>query len=198
MGFILTDNGGGDFELIPEATYIATCTLLADIGTHEESYQGQEPRLVEKLYIGWELNAVNSEGKPFTIGTTYNCAFSPKATLRKALEAWRGRAFTEAELAGFDIRNILGKSCGLGIIHKPSAKDPQVKYPRIGSIQALPAGVPAYMPSEAPWIFNLQEFDKALFEKLPALARDVCQRAQEWGLINEEYPPIVDDEPPAF
>lgn len=183
MGFILIDNGGGDYKLIPEATYVATCVLLADIGTHTESYQGGDPTDKEKLYIGWELNACDSQGKPFFIGTTYNAAFGTKATLRKMLEAWRGKTFTEEELRGFDIRNVLGKSCGLGVFHKPSTTDPTQKNARIGSVQALPKGTPHYEPLTTPWIFGLDNFSKADYDRLPKLAQKVCSNAHEYKAL---------------
>lgn len=204
MGFILVDNGGGDFELIPEATYIATCVLMADIGTHTESFQGQDPKEVEKLYIGWELNSCGTEGKPYTIGTTYNAAFGKKATLRKTLEAWRGRAFTDEELRGFDIRKILGKSCGLGVMHKSSANDPAVKYPRIASIQALPGGVQPYQPSVEPWIFSINEFNQTDFDRLPSLAKTVCQKSHEYkalvasGIVAEDQAAPPQEDAPWF
>lgn len=186
MGFILSDNGGGDYQLIPEATYIATCVLMADIGTHVEIFQGQDPKTVEKLYIGWELNACDDQGKPYTIGTTYNCSLNQKSSLRKMLEAWRGRAFTDEELRNFDIRNVLGKSCGLGVIHKPSNTDPSVKYPRIGSIQALPAGVPPYQPLATPSLFDINQFDQAAYERLPNLAKVMLQKSGEWKILSEQ------------
>lgn len=179
MGFILVDNGGGDFELIPECTYIATCVLLADIGTHTESFQGGEPKDVEKIFIGWELNACDSKGKPYQIGNTYNAYFTMNSTLRKVLQQWRGRAFTEEELKGFDIRNILGKSCGLGVIHNPT-KDASKKYAKVGSIQALPAGVPPYEPATTPWTFSIHEYNQADFDRLPYWAKKNCKESYEY------------------
>lgn len=180
MGFILVDKGESDYELIPETVYIATCILLADLGTVSESYKGEAPKDVEKLYIGWELNSSNKEGKPYVIGCTYGAYLGSKATLRKDLQSWRGRAFTEEELKGFDIRNILGKSCSIGIIHKSPASDPSKKYARVGSIQALPGGVTPYAPLTTPWIFDINEFSSEKFSALPRLAQDVLKRSYEY------------------
>lgn len=185
MGFILTDNGGGDFEMIPEATYIATCVLLADLGTQPNTHPQGNGGDLEKLYVGFELNSCDSKGVPFTIGDSYTAAFSQKANLRKILEAWRGRVFTEDELRAFDIRNVLGKSCSIGILHKPG-KEAGKKFPRIGSVQALPGGVPAYVPSVTPWTFSVNDFNQADYDRLPAFAKRVLKDSYEYKKLLAE------------
>lgn len=185
MGFILADNGGGDFELIPEATYIATCVLLADLGTQPNTHPQGNGGDLEKLYIGFELNSCDSKGAPYTIGDAYTAAFGQKANLRKILEAWRGRVFTEEELKGFDIRNVLGKSCSIGILHKPG-KEAGKKFAKIGSVQALPSGVPAYKSSITPWTFSINEFIQSDFERLPAFAKRVLKDSYEYQQLLKE------------
>jgi hypothetical protein len=41
-----------------------------------------------------------------------------KASLRRDLESWRGRAFTDKELEGFDLENLLLKGCLINVIHE--------------------------------------------------------------------------------
>lgn len=200
MGFILMDNGGGDIELIPEATYIATCVLLADLGAQPNTHPQSDGGDIEKMYIGFELNACDSKGVPFFIGDSFTAALGQKANLRKFLEAWRGRVFTEEELRGFDIRNVLGKSCSLDVIHK-SGKDPAKKFARIGSVQALPAGVPAYQPVTKPWTFSIGDYNAADYNRLPAFAKKVLEDSYEYkalvaaGLASpaQEAPPLEHD-----
>jgi hypothetical protein len=48
------------------------------------------------------------DGRPFGAFKTYTASLFEAATLRKDLESWRGKSFTEEELAGFDISNLIG------------------------------------------------------------------------------------------
>src|SRR5262245_56409373 len=67
MSLTVADNGGGDFERAPEGTHLATCYMLADIGTQATTYQGQEKHQ-KKIIIGWELpHEPMSDGRPFAI-----------------------------------------------------------------------------------------------------------------------------------
>lgn len=181
MGLTVRDNGGSDFELIPEATYIATSYILVDLGTHEYEYMGNSGTRPQ-VYIGWELNDTDSQGRPFTIGKYYTASLGKKANLRKDLEAWRGRAFTEAELEGFHLKNILGKSCSIGIIHKEVGEN---KKARISSIQALPKGTPPYVPANKPIIFDLDEFNSELFASFPDFLKNTIKESAEYKAMVE-------------
>ena len=61
------------------------------------------------------------EMKPRAISETYTNSLGEKANLRKMLENWRGRAFTQEEMDGFDLRNVLGKACMISVVHGTKA-----------------------------------------------------------------------------
>jgi len=193
MGLTVKDNGGGDYELIPAATYIATSFILVDLGTHHEEYQGT-PKTNQKIYIGWELNDTDSQGRPYTIGKFYTASLGQKANLRKDLIAWRGRDFTPDELDAFHLKNILGKSCSIGIIHK---KVGEYDKARISSIQALPKGTPSYAAVNQPLVFDLDEFNSALYEKLPSFLKDEIKESIEYKAMVESGFVVADQEAPA-
>ncbi len=176
MGLTVRDNGCGDFELIPEATYIATSYLIVDLGTHEYEYMGNAGQK-QQVYIGWELNDTDSQGRPFTTGKYYTASLGKKANLRKDLEAWRGRAFTDSELEGFHLHNIMGKSCSIGIIHKEAG---EYKKARVSSIQALPKGTAAYQPANKPIIFDLDDFNSEVFATFPDFLKNTIKESAEY------------------
>jgi hypothetical protein len=182
MGLTVKDNGGGDFELIPEATYIATSSMLIDLGTHDYEYMGNSGTK-KQIYIGWELDACDSQGKPFVIGKYYTASLGKKANLRKDLEAWRGRAFTDEELSGFQLINILGKSCSIGIIHKEAG---EYKKPRISSIQALPKGVPPHKVLNQPTVFDMDDWNTTIYEGLPDFLKTTIKESSEYKAMVED------------
>jgi hypothetical protein len=138
--------GGGDFKRCPPGTHIAVCNLIADVGLQPGS--GQFPTPKRKLYIRFEVPSERVEyerdGKkvegPITIGQYFTASMHEKAQLRKQLEGWRGKKFSDDEAAEFDVGSILGKPCMLSIVETENGGK---TYSNIASISALPKNVPA-------------------------------------------------------
>jgi hypothetical protein len=85
----------------------------------------------------YEKDGVEQEG-PMTIGSYYTVSLSKKSNLRRDLEGWRGRQFTEEEAKGFDITKVLGKPCTVVVQHK--VKEDFSKTAVIQSITRAPDG----------------------------------------------------------
>jgi hypothetical protein len=138
---MIVSSAGGDFKPIPEGSYIATCVRVIDMGTQITTFQGAD-KLQRKVLIVWEVpdEMVEYEGeqRPALLMQRYTASLSDKATMRKHLEAWRGRRFTDDELKGFDLKNVLGKSCQVQVIHSENGA-----YANIAAIMALPKGTKA-------------------------------------------------------
>jgi hypothetical protein len=66
------------------------------------------------------LSQIRGAGKPFTVSKFYTASLGEKANLRADLKNWRGRDFTDEELAGFEAKNILGKPCMLSVVETES------------------------------------------------------------------------------
>lgn len=141
---LVMKNEGGDFELTPEGTHIARCYLVVDLGNQVTTYQNVES-VKPQVLIGWELtNELMKDGRPFVASRNYNAFFSEKANLRKDLESWRGKKFTEEELAGFDVSKLLNVPCQITITHSTGEKT----YANVSAVTGLPKGV------EAPALIN--------------------------------------------
>lgn len=159
-----TDNGGGDFEQAPIGTHIARCVKIIDIGTQKGEYQGKV-NIRRQCIVGWELpNELMQEGeykgKPFVVSRFYTASLGEKANLRKDLENWRGRAFTEQELLGFESKNILDKACMISVIHNEKGKA------RVSGVMAVPKGTKAPERVNDLVYFSLDTFDPKTFDSL--------------------------------
>lgn len=165
MGIILADNSSS-YTPLEEGVYMAVCNQIIDLGEQESTGQFGD-RVVRQAFIQWELpeEVVEVDGveKPRRIGKTYNLSFNEKATLRKDLENWRGRKFTEEELRGFDLDNILGKGCQIQIIH--TSKGDKV-YDNVAGIMCLPRGMKLDPPAEV-YSFVLEESRLDEIEAMP-------------------------------
>ncbi len=127
----------------PEAgTFTARCTSVIDLGTQKTVWEGEEKQ-AHKVLLSFELTDAENrraDGSPHTVSKRFTASLHAKAALRKFLESWRGRPFTPQELAGFDVKNVLGLPCLVGIVHE--AKGEKV-YANLASVMKLPKGMPA-------------------------------------------------------
>ncbi len=113
MPLIAKNVGGGDYQIAPEGNHTAICYMIVDLGYQETGF-GVKP----KVLIGWELcNELMSDGRPFVVSQRYTLSLNEKANLRRDLESWRGRAFTDEELDGFDLKKVLNAPCLLQVVH---------------------------------------------------------------------------------
>jgi len=200
MGIYVSDTGGGgDFTPVPEGTHFAVCDMVVDLGRQRTTYMG-DVTIKHQVYIRWQIPAertewtdgegVKREG-PMVIGKTYTASLGEKANLRKDLQAWRGKAFTEAELKKFDIANLIAAPATISVTHKP--KEGGGVYANVTSIGGLPKGMDKPQVEGETLLYGDEEasaFDrlpKWLKEKVEAQIRDVPQDGHD-----ERNPPPVE------
>jgi len=162
MPSTVSSKGGGDFKPVPAGTHMAICTTVVNLGLQDSGRWGPKPQHyiafeIPSERVEWEKDGEKHEG-PALIGNKYTSSLSSKAILRKHLESWRGRAFTEQELAGFDLYNLLGVPCMISVTHNVT---PEKTYANIGAIMGLPAGTQS-PGQEGPTVkFDLMDDDAA-------------------------------------
>ena len=54
MALTISESGGGTFEQAPKGMHNATCYRLVDVGTHEETFEGESKKR-HSIFIYWEL-----------------------------------------------------------------------------------------------------------------------------------------------
>jgi hypothetical protein len=146
MSIIATSEATSKLEIIETGSHIATCVQMIHIGTVSDEFEGK-PVKGNKVRITFELPGLMVKFKedepeqPRFISKEFTLSLGSKASLRKFLDTWRGKPFTEDEARAFDVTNLLGVSCMLSIGSKTSAKGQA--YNTIDSALALPKGIPA-------------------------------------------------------
>lgn len=179
---IIAENTGGNFVLIPAGNHLARCYEMIQIGTVVETtgiYAGKESH---KVRLTWETPMeCHDFGKglqPFSVSKEFTLSMNEKATLRKMLEGWRGKAFTEDEAKRFDITKLLGKSCMLSVIHKKSAKGSD--YADISSIATLPKGFDCPDQVNPTRVLSFDEWNETIFESLPDFIKTKIKSSKEF------------------
>jgi len=130
-----TATNEGTFEQPSTGMHQAVCAFVHDIGTQVGEYMGVR-KVRQQVIVTWELadkmKTGEYEGKPFNMSKFYTLSVSEKANLRKDLEGWRGKPFTEDELKGFDLKKLIGANCFLNLIESKTGKR------AIASVNPLP------------------------------------------------------------
>lgn len=184
-----------EFKLPPAGTHVARCVQIVDLGHQKGEWQGK-PKETHKVRLAWELPTEKDTFRPevgpepFIIGKDFTVSLDEKANLRKSLEAWRGRPFTEAELGGFHIANLKGAPCLLNVQHV--AKDGKT-YANIASIMALPKGMPVPDQINKTLHFELEMGRNSdAFKALPEWLQKKIGECVEWAGAPAE---VADDAP---
>jgi hypothetical protein len=185
MGLI-AKNSGGDIEPLRADTHHGICYSVIDIGTQPSN--NPKFRAKRKVVITWEIPHeridLERDGQiknlPRAISRTLTLSLSPKSNMRPMLEAWRGRAFTETELDGFELKNLLGANALLGVIHERKADK---TYANIASVAKLMASMQK-MKGELPQVYYALDDQKGKFSippNIPDWIKAMIMQSQEWG-----------------
>lgn len=193
-------DSGKEWEEPEIGNHVARCIRVIELGTQRNEYQGKESFKKQTLVV-WELPTEKmDDGKPFILSKWYTASLNEKANLRRDLENWRGKPFTEAELEGFDQRNILEKPCLLNVIKNDKGKVV------IGSVAAVPKGttVPPQINeslfydiddhNETVWAKISEGIKKIIMQSEERKARD-AQAGETWKKISSADAPVDDTIP---
>jgi hypothetical protein len=139
-------------EAPPPGPHLATCVLIADLGSHQTELQDQKTgvkswRTYRRIHIGFELATRASDNSPYLLGRALNISFAQTAALRKLVEGWLGRTLRDNETINF--RDLLGKPCTLTVKHKQGQ---QRTFALIDGI-ALPMAGMSIKPPIRPLVF---------------------------------------------
>jgi hypothetical protein len=173
MGTVAKASSGGDFELPEAGAVVGRCYMVADLGTQDTTFKGT-PKKAHKILLSWELAETMEDGRPFAISSRYTLSLFDQAILRQHLESWRGRSFTEEELAGFDVKNVLGAYCLLSIVHN---KEGDKTYANVKGIMPVPKGMEKFGPVNNEVYFDVETGDLNI---LPEWVQNVVKKSDEY------------------
>ncbi len=163
---VAKESSGQSFEPITQGVHMATCIMVIDLG---EQYSQQYDKTQRKIMLTFEVHdetvEINGEDKPRNISKEYTLSLGEKSNLRKDLESWRGKKFTETELQGFSLDKVLGVSCQLNILHTDRGNN---VYANVASIIPLPKGMAMFPVVGEKVVFDLDapEIEETM-KKLP-------------------------------
>ena len=194
MGLIFRgSNSGADFAPLSSGSHAARCYAVVDLGTQKTEFKG-EVKYGPRVRISWEVCGERmSDGRPMTISKEYKSSLHEKSKLREDLEGWRNKKFSEAELAGFEGKQLIGKTCLLSVMH--TERDGKT-YANVAGVASLPRGMEAPAAENEPLFLDLENFDDAVFGKLTKYTQQTIERSPEFAALTRKSSPPDDDDIP--
>jgi hypothetical protein len=202
------DGGGGNYEPCPAGNHAARCYAIADLGTQQDEVPGYGTKVRRRVMIFWELPEELHQFKeenglePYVVSKEFTMSLGDKSSLKPYLEQWRGKAFSEDELQGFDITKLIGAPCMLNITHKPKGEKVSVI---VGSATPLPKSLkcpPQINPRIEVSLDSKEEFDSTMFGSLPEWVQKKIILSPEYKQVTSGgdagYAPIESQETPAI
>jgi len=188
MALIAKSSGESTFVPVPQGMHLARCYRIIDMGTQKSEYQGQVKHL-SKVMLQFEIHGndddnkpiVTQKGEPMSISKNFTLSLAEKATLRKDLQTWRGREFTEDELRGFELKNVLGAWAMISVIKALGNNGKE--YTNIAAIMSVPsaikkAGIPEGHNDLT--LFSIDEPDMTLFDSFSNGLKEKIGKSPEW------------------
>ena len=181
---------GGNYDPCPPGNHLAICYSVVDMGTQSAEFSG-ETKVQRKIRISWEISQERmGDGRPFSLSRTYTLSGHEKSTLRKHLDSWRGRRFSEEDFEKFDIKALIGKGCMLNVVHNESGDK---IYANVDAVAALPKGMAVSEPENDVLYFSLDpdEFSMDTFAKLHEKTQEKIQASPEWAALATKATPAA-------
>jgi hypothetical protein len=176
-----------NFKPVPAGSWPAICFRVVDLGTQETTFQG-ERKEKHRVLLSFEIRdseCVTEDGKPMVIHQRYTLSMHEKSTLRKHLEAWRAKPFTDKDFGpgGFDMEKLLGVPCMLSVIHNTTNDR---TYANVSSISKLPKGLSAgeLVNDKVFIMLDPEEFDRAAFARLPESLKATIADSPEYRRLS--------------
>lgn len=190
-------NGGGNYAPVDAGTYVARCVSMIHLGTLNEEFNGEKKEL-NKVRISWELptelkvfKEENGE-QPQLVSKDFTLSMHEKSSLRKFLQSWRGKSFTEAEAKSFDITKLMGKPCMLSIIHK-LGKASGKAYADISSVSVMVKGMVCPDQINESFEYSVLNHSEELFAKIPKFIQEKIVTSKEYKAKGISTPVVTEE-----
>ena len=161
---------------IEPGVYMAVCVGVIDLG---EQYSEMFKSYNNKCMIVWEIPGetieVDGEQKPRQLSKEFTIASSNKSNLRKFIESWNGKSYSDEEFGEIDLFDQIGKACQLNVVLNSTGE-----YANVDNLMPIPKGFPAPTTATPPIKWDIQKWDDTVFETLPEWIQEKIKKSTEY------------------
>lgn len=155
------------------------------------------------MLVSWELpDELMQDGQPMVISKRYTFSASKNSHLRADLEAWRAKAFRDDEIAGFDLRQLLGVAALLTVTHWEGDNGVRAQVETVSKVmKGMQVPKKAHNPLVS-LVLSAEDFDKVVFDSLSDGLKERIAKSPEYQFVtsgktpskaSDHQKPIEDD-----
>ena len=161
---------------VEPGVYMAVCVGVVDLG---EQYSEKFKNYSNKVKFVWALpgETIEIDGKPEErqLSKEFTISASKKGNLRTFLESWNGKSYSDEEFGEVDLFNQIGKACQLQVVLNDTGE-----YSNVANLMPLPKGMPTPTSKTAFFTWDMDNWDDAVFEKLPEWTREQIKKSTQY------------------
>lgn len=161
---------------VEPGVYMAVCIGFIDLG---EQYSEMFKTYANKGMYVWELPSetieIDGETKPRQLSKEFTISASNKSNLRKFIESWNGKSYSDDEFLEFDLFDQIGKPCQLNVKLSESKE-----YANVDNLMPIPKGFPSPQ-SDTPHIrWDMDAWNEEVFKELPEWIQDKIKKSSQY------------------
>lgn len=171
---------------VEPGVYMAVCVGIIDLG---EQYSEMYKNYNNKCMIVWELPGetieIDGEQKPRQLSKEFTISSSNKSNLRKFIESWNGKNYSDDEFMDLDIFDQIGKPCQLNVVLNSTGE-----YANVDNIMPIPRGFSAPTTATPPIKWDLQQWNDEVFKSLPEWIQEKIKKSTEYQIDHAPETPV--------
>ena len=161
---------------VEPGVYMAVCVGVVDLG---EQYSEKFKSYSNKVKFVWALpgETIEIDGKQEErqLSKEFTISASKKGNLRDFLESWNAKSYSDEEFGEVDLFDQIGKACQLQVVLNDTGE-----YSNVANLMPLPKGMPAPTSQTAFFTWDMDAWDDAVFENLPAWTQDQIKKSTQY------------------
>lgn len=161
---------------VEAGVYMAVCVGFIDLG---EQYSEKFKNYSCKGMYVWELPGetidIDGEQKPRQLSKEFTISGSNKSNLRKFIESWNGKSYSDEEFMEFDLFDQIGKPCQLNVVLSESKE-----YSNVDNLMPIPKGFPAPVTTTEFIKWDMSNWNDEVFAKLPEWIQEKIKKSTEY------------------
>lgn len=172
----IKDRAKPKIPAVAPGVYMAVCVGVVDLGEqYSELYKNYSNKVKFVWALPTETIEVDGKQEERQLSREFSVATKNTSKLRTFLSSWNSKTYSDDEFLELDMCEQVGKACMLNVILNETGE-----YANVDSIMPIPNGIPVPTTKTAFFTWDMDQWDDAVFEKLPAWTQDQIKKSTQY------------------
>ena len=161
---------------VEPGVYMAICIGCVDLGEqYNETFKNRSNKCLYIFELIGETIEVDGEMKPRQLSKEFAISRSDKGNLRKFIESWNSKSYSNDEFSEFELFDQIGKPCQINVVLSESKE-----YSNVDNLMPLPKGFPVPVTDTKQIRWDMDKWDDAVFAELPEWIQEKIKKSTQY------------------